>query len=231
MVAGAVLTFIGTLVPWATGIDQARQPVSFSPAADADGVLFVLVSMAAPVLALSRSVADSRTRTLQAATATLGAVAVLNWLTALRAGSPPMVGGVRVLWLHQPEPGLFVAAAGVGLLASAGLWISVVAWRRNGTHSDPTDVVVTSRMVLSALIQVGLAVAGGIVGLSVPLAAFGPSAILFMTLGVIAMGGIGLAIGARIQSRPTGTSQTSHIAPPRVRRLQSRAWTDGGPRF
>jgi hypothetical protein len=228
IVAGAILTMIGTLTPWATGVDQARNPISFSPFTDPDGVLFVLISIAAPVFALSQSAAESRTRTLQGSTTVVGVVAVLNWLAAVRAGTPPYVAGARVLWIHQQEPGLFIAGAGVALLLIGGSWISVKAWRHNGTLNDPLDVVLTRRSLVNGLIQAGLCVAGFIVGMYASLAAFGPYAILVMTLGALGAGGAGLMLGERISSRQ---SRSAPGKPARVPQPRRAVWTDNAPQF
>jgi hypothetical protein len=205
MVAGGILTMIGTLTPWAIGVDQARNPISFSPFTDPDGVLFVMISIAAPLFALSQSAAESRTRTLQASTMVVGVVAVLNWLSAVRTGTPPYVAGARVLWIHQQEPGL-----------------------HNGTLNDPLDVVLTRRSLVNGLIQAGLGVAGFIVGLYASLAAFGPYAILVMTLGALGAGGAGLMLGERISSRQ---SRSAPGKPARVPRLPRAVWTDNAPQF
>jgi hypothetical protein len=228
MVAGVVLTMIGTFTPWATGVDYARNPVSFSPITDADGVLFVMISIAAPVLALARSVAESRTRTLQASTAVVGAVAVLNWIAAVRTGPPPYVAGTQVLWMHQQEPGLFIAGAGVALLAIGGSRIGVNAWRHNGTMHDPLDVVLTRRSLVNGLLQLGFCVVGFILGLYATLAAFGPSAILVMTLGALGAGGAGLKLGQRISS---GQPRSARGKPARVARPRRALWTDNAPVF
>jgi hypothetical protein len=228
MVAGAVLTMIGTLTPWASGLDHARNPTSFSPITDADGVLFVLISIAAPILALSRSVADSRTRTLQASTTVVAVVAVLNWLTAVRTGPPAYVGGERVLWIDQQAPGIVIAGAGVALLLIAGSRIGVSAWRHNGTLDDPLDVVLTRGSLINGLTQGGLGVGGFIVGLYASLAAFGPYAILVMTLGALGGGGAGLMLGERISSR---RSRSARGEPVRAHALRRAVWTDNAPRF
>jgi hypothetical protein len=201
VIVGALLAIIGTLMPWATGVDHAGASVSFSPFTDADGGLVVVLAIAASVLVLSRSVAESRTRTLHASTIVVGVVAVLNWSSAVRAGAPAFVDGDQVLWVRQPEPGLFIAGIGVALLAIGGSRIGVVSWRDNGTLSDPLDVVVTRRMVVNGLIQTGFGVGGFIVGLSAVVVAFGPYAILFMIFGGLGAGAAGLKIGERISSR------------------------------
>jgi hypothetical protein len=224
--AGATLTFLGTLAPWATGTGKGSEPVSFSPITDPDGVLFVLLSIAMPVLVASRTAAESRTRTLQALPVALGLVALLNWLAALRAGTPATVDGGGVAWLHQPEPGPFIAGVGVSLLAIAGTWIGVREWQHNGTQPDPLDIVLTRRSVLNGLVQTGCAVAGFVVGLYASLAALGPRAILVMTLGGLGLAGAGMMLGERISAR------TSHApAGSLTRRPRSRAWTDTAPRF
>ena len=227
VIAGAILTMIGTVTPWATGIDFASHPTFFSPIIDADGVLSVMLSIAAPIFVLSQSVAESRTRTLQASTTVVGVLAVLNWVEIVRTGMPPYVGGTRVLWTHQQEPGFFLAGIGVALLAIGGSWIGVHAWRHNGTVDDPLDVVLTRRSLVNGTIQAALGIAGFIVGLYAFLAVLGPFAIFAMSLGALGGGGAGLMLGEWLSARlPRSTASK----PLRALRLRA-AWTDSAPRF
>jgi hypothetical protein len=201
VIVGALLAIVGTFLPWATGFDHGGAPVSFSPFTHADGGLVVMLSIAAGVLVLSRSVAESRTRSLQASTIVVGIAALLNWLSAVQAGAPTFLAGDQVLWTHRAEPGLFIAGAGVALLAIGGSWVGVMSWRHNGALPDPLDVVVTRRSVVNGLIQAALGVAGFIVGLSAVLVAFGPYSIILMIFGALSAGGAGLKIGERISAR------------------------------
>jgi hypothetical protein len=225
-VLGAALTMLGMLLPWATGIDQHRNPVSFSPIVDADGVLFVWTAIAAAILVLSRNAAESRTRTLQASTGVVGITAVLDWITAARAGPPPVVAGEQVLWLNRLDSGVPVTALGAALLATCGVRIAVRAWRHNGTIADPLDVEVTPRSVAGGAIQGVCAVAGGLVGLYGPLIALGPYALVVMTLGALCGGGFGLSIGRTIANRVTASS-----VPVLRERVRVAGWTDTAPRF
>jgi hypothetical protein len=228
-VLGAVLTIVGTVTPWATGVDERGNAVAFIPLADTDGVLFLMVSIIVPILVLSANVAESRTRTLQVSTGIVGAVAVLSWLEALRLGIPPLVGGSGVHWINQNDVGVFIAGVGVALIAIGGFAISLNAWRHNGTMKDPADVVITGRSLAGGLIQAASAVAGFMIGLYGSLAAFGSMAILVMTLGGLGAGAVGIAVGERISSRFLVPSTRGR--PMKAHPVRNRLWTDGGPRF
>ena len=228
-VLGAAVTIIGTITPWATGVDGGGNPVAFIPLTDTAGVIFVIVSIIAPILVLSENVAESRTRTLQASTAVVGTLAVLNWLGAMRLGIPGLVGTSGEYWINEHEAGVFIAAIGVALMAIGGFAIAVNAWRHNGTLQDPTDVVVTRRSMIGGLLQAALGVGGFVVGLYAALAAFGGKAILVMTLGGLGAGAVGIAVGERISRRlfvPSHSSKPVKMGP-----VRNRVWTDGGPRF
>jgi hypothetical protein len=135
-----------------------------------------------------------------------------------------------VHWINQNDVGVLIAGVGVALAAIGGFAISLDAWRHNGTLKDPTDVVITWRSLAGGLIQAASAVAGFMIALYGSLAAFGPMAILVMTLGGLGAGAVGIAVGGRISSRLSLVPSTRG-RPMKAHPVRNRLWSDGGPRF
>jgi hypothetical protein len=133
VVAGAVLTLLGTLLPWSSRIlpDGGRDSVSIIAATD--GTLLAILAGAVLLLALSRSVAESKTRTLQAAVGVLGVVGFLTWLGAIRADPAVVANRSGLAWTIDGNAGPIVCGIGTAIVAGAGSLLSLLAWRRNGT--------------------------------------------------------------------------------------------------
>jgi hypothetical protein len=198
LVAGAAATIAGSFISWADGRHVDGMAVSFSPMTTADGVILPVLAASAASLVLSQDVARSRTRTLQVALAVLGVVAVLIWISAL--GSANRQIGV---WRHEGGvgtigAGICLAGVGTAVLAIAGIVISLRAWRTNGVAADPTDPVVTRRLVARAVVEV----AGGVLGLGggivLALAATGPQGLAPMAFGSMFGAALGMFAGNRI---------------------------------
>ena len=195
---GAGLTIVGSFMSWADGLLPGRIVVGFSPMTSPDGVILPILAAAAIGLTLSEGVAESRTRTLQAALAVLGGVAVLIWISALGSANREIADWQRQHGSGAIGAGIWLAAGGVALLAVCGAILSVRAWRTNGAAGDPSDVIVTRRSVARASIEVAGGVAGLIGGIVLGLVLAGPAGLALMSLGSILGGAAGLAAGNRV---------------------------------
>jgi hypothetical protein len=174
--------------------------VTFSPIGTADGVLIVIVTAIAVGLALSRSVAESRTRTLQVILAILGAAAVIIWLGSIGGERRMVVDGIRPRWDSTSGIGIGVAAVGVALLFVTGAILSLRAWRSNGILADPSDPAVTGQSIVRAAIEVGAGLLGFVVGLAAVLTVAGPYALAPMAFAAFFGAAIGMALGNRVGS-------------------------------
>lgn len=198
LVVGGVLAIVGSFVPWADGRLPGGIAVGFSPTTTPDGVILPILAAAAIGLALSEGVAESRTRTLQAALAVAGVLAVLTWISALGSASREVADWQRQHGTGTIGPGIWLAAAGVALLVVCGTILSLRAWRSNGAAGDPSDVVVTRRSVARASIEVAGGVAGLVGGIVLGLALAGSPGLALMAFGSMLGGAAGLAAGNRV---------------------------------
>jgi hypothetical protein len=194
-----VLGFLaGAAVPWARG------PQSSTPIFDQDGVLMVIAAMLAVVLSLSRSAAESTTRTIQAAPAIVGALATAAWLSAyqsavdlVRAGNAAAHAAV---WVLEPT-GLALSGLGASIAAVALGVLSIRAWRANGTGQTAGDVRLTRRSIVRALIEIGCGVTGLVGGILVSINLLPLPFLIAWVFVTIGGGALGLAIGQRLAQR------------------------------
>lgn len=198
LVVGGALAVVGSFVSWADGQLPGRIAVDFSPMTTPDGVILPILAAGAIGLVLSEGAAESRTRTLQAALAVLGAIAVLIWISALGSANRQIAEWERQHGTGAIGAGIWLAAIGVALLATAGTLLSVRAWRANGVLGDPSDVVVTRRSVARASIEVVGGVVGLVGGIVIGLVIAGPPGLAIMAFGSMLGGAAGLAAGNRV---------------------------------
>jgi hypothetical protein len=200
LVIGAGLAIVGSFTSWANGQLPGPTAVDFSPLNSADGLLLPIVAGLAAWLALSESVAASRTRTLQAILAILGLIGLLTWISALGSANRAVAGWLAKGGTGQIGIGIWLAAVGVALLAVPGTILSIRAWRTNGAAGDPTDVVITRRSVVRASIEVAGGVIGLVGGIALGLVPAGPSGLALMAFGSMFGGALGLWVGNRLGS-------------------------------
>jgi hypothetical protein len=198
LVVGGALAVVGSFVSWADGHLPGVVAVDFSPMTSPDGVILPILAASAIGLVLSEGVAESRTRTLQAALAVLGVLAVLIWISALGSANREIAEWERQHGSGAIGAGIWLAAIGVALLATAGTLLSLRAWRANGVAVDPTDVVVTRRSVVRAAIEVAGGVVGLVAGIVLGLVLAGPPGLAIMAFGSMLGGAAGLAAGNRV---------------------------------
>jgi hypothetical protein len=158
---GAVLTVVAGFMPWAEGIAPAHsgmEPVFFSGLGGAgDGLVLILTSAGAGLLTVHRTPATSRVRTVRLLPAILLALAAITWLNGYRAAVAEIAAWERRGGTGSIAPGLWLALAGIALMAAgtAVLLPEVIRWRRQA--GDPVDTMKVGRRELAE-------VAGGIVG-------------------------------------------------------------------
>src|SRR5205085_10789707 len=81
---GAALTLIGSTMTWASGQGLDGRPATYIPIVASSGMLIVAATLILFGLSLSRSAAESRTRSVQASFAVAAIVCLLGWLQAWR---------------------------------------------------------------------------------------------------------------------------------------------------
>jgi hypothetical protein len=199
---GAVAAVMAGFMPWAEGTAPGHtqvEPVFFSGLGGAgDGVVLVLVAAAVAGLTLHRTPATSRVRTVRVAPVILVILATATWLNGYRAAQDAVAGWGRRGGSGGLAPGLWLAGAGILLMAAGTLWLlpEVLRWQRRS--DDPADVVTLgARDVIVALAGIAGTFLGGVAGIVAALAVTGP-----MLVGAIALGAVfGGLLGAYAASR------------------------------
>ena len=195
---------VGAALKWArpAGADDPREYV---PLYSSDAALLVGVALVGIPLLLFRSVAESRTRTIQAGLVVVGVLGLSQWLTAavrLRV----LTGSSTDPWVTWNDLGPILTGIGTTTFFRVSALLSARMWRRNGVADDPAEVTVSSRGAARAGVQVVAAVVGFALGLVVLLnttlpAPFEAAAIIAFVVGPIFTGGLGMWIGERLARR------------------------------
>jgi hypothetical protein len=194
---GAALAIIAGLMPWAQGTIPGRggfEDVFFSGLGGAgDGVVLILLSCAIAFLVLHHTPALSRVRLVHLASYLLVVFAGFTVINGYRAALLEIEAWERRGGTGEIALGLWLAAAGVAVMA-IGLAIllpAIIRWTRHS--DDPADLMTISRRGLAEAIagMVGILV-GGWIGIQLAVAMFSVP-----VMGLIALGAVmGALLGA-----------------------------------
>ncbi|HEX5829287.1 MAG TPA: hypothetical protein VFY23_17295 [Candidatus Limnocylindrales bacterium] len=194
---GAAITAVAGLMPWATGTIPGRggfEPIFFSGLGGAgDGVMLILLALGTAFLVLHHTPATSRVRLVHVFPYLLVLLAALTVLNGYRAVQLEIAAWERRGGSGEVAPGLWLAAAGVVVMAAglAALLPHVLRWTREAT--DPADLMTISRRGVAEVLA-GLAgiLAGGALGI-----ALAESLTPVPVIGLIALGCVfGALLGA-----------------------------------
>ena len=198
---GSLMAIVAGFMPWAEGQAPAHngfEPVFFSGlGGSGDGVVLLLTSLGAGLLTVHRTPATSRVRTVRLLPAILIALAALTWVNGYRASLLEIAAWERRGGTGQIAPGLWIALAGIVLMAAgtAVLLPEVIRWRRES--GDPSDVVTVG---LRDVAEVGGGIAGvllgGWAGVVGSIALLGPTIVGSIALGAIFGGLLGAYAGS-----------------------------------
>jgi hypothetical protein len=198
---GSLMTIVAGFMPWAEGQAPAHsgfEPVFFSGLGGAgDGVVLLLTSLGAGLLTLHRTPATSRVRTVRLLPSILVALAALTWINGYRAALLEIAAWERRGGTGGIAPGMWIAAAGIGLMAvgTVVLLPEVIRWRREA--GDPSDVVTVGvRDVAEVVGGIAGVLLGGWAGVVGAIALLGPTLVGSIALGVIFGGLLGAYAGA-----------------------------------
>jgi hypothetical protein len=188
--AGAVVAILAGLMPWADGIAPGRtgfEPVTYSVLGGAgDGVMLIAVSLGAAALTLHRTPAEARTRTIRLLPAILVVLAAFTWVNGRRAAEIAVEDwGVRG-GSGGPAAGMWLAAAGILVMAAGTLWLlpSVIRWKQR--DGDPDVLLRFSWPAVIELAAGGIGlILGAVVGMNAGLALTGPTIVGTIFLGAV----------------------------------------------
>jgi hypothetical protein len=196
VLVGGVLTLVGAAMTWASG--PPHDDAVFTPVVRSTGPVFVIATLIVVAFALNRAASDARIRTVQVLPGALGVVLVLAWLETWRDLGFWLTYGSSIGYHSEGPAGPVLSGFGVAIVAIAGVYLSVTAWRRNGAMRDPTDSMPDLSSVARGVIEVSGAAIGLVAGLAVAASTFNPVFAPLMMLAAIFGGAAGIWIARRI---------------------------------
>jgi hypothetical protein len=215
---GSLMAVIAGFMPWAAGRAPAHsgfEEVFFSGlAGQGDGVVLILVSAGAGLLTIHRTPATSRVRMIRLLPAIFVVLAALTWVNGLRASLLEIAAWERRGGTGAIAPGLWLAAAGIVLMAAGTVVLlpDVVRWRRR--PDDPEDLGRPGLREVAELAGGGIGVfVGAALGIELAISLTGPTLVGTIALGAVfggmagAYGGawLGRSLVDRLRGKPADT--------------------------
>jgi hypothetical protein len=165
---GAAITIVAGLMPWAEGSAPGRtgfEPIFFSGLGGAgDGVLLVLLAGGIAFMTLHETPATSRVRLLHVVPYGLLLLAAMTWVNGYRAAELEIAAWERRGGSGSLAIGLWLAGAGIAVMAVGLLALlpGILRWRRQ-SH-DPADLMTVSRRGVAEVVggAIGVLVGGAI---------------------------------------------------------------------
>ncbi len=209
MTAAAFVLVVTSLFPWAEGADSTGAALSIRPTqGTAEGVWMIPLAIALIVLCLNRSLADSRSRSVQLAPMVIAAVTVVLWVTCERTARDAIA-----LWVSENGSGeetilVPTCAAAIVVIALCAVWLYArrPAIIRSGTVGVAQEWPISRRVVLEGagavlggITGATLGVVGGLTLTRSPGGAL--LLILAVPIGVVLGGRIGGAVVRRVLRR------------------------------
>jgi predicted membrane protein len=195
-VLAALGIVVGSLLPWATGVDSVQHAVGFRPTeGQGDGVWLFAFGIALIILTLSRNAAESRSRTVQLAPILVAICAGLIWITADRSSQDVVDFWIQGGGTGSKTPVVLAVAGSILVAIAGGVWLEL---RRPAAIRAETGPLVAelglTRRSVAETVGAGVgAVAGITLGLAVGLYLTGGA---IWSVGILIVTGIaGLALG------------------------------------
>ena len=186
----ALMTGVASLMPWAEGTIPGRtgfEPAFYSGLGGAgDGILLILLASGTAFFTLHETPALSRVRLVHLVPYLLTLFAAFTVISGYRAANLEIAAWERKGGSGSIATGLWIAAAGVVVMAIglAALLPGILRWTRHS--DDPADLMAVSRRGVAEVIAgfVGILV-GGAIGI-----AFAASVSAVPIMGLISLGAI-----------------------------------------
>lgn len=198
---GALAAAIAGLMPWAEGTVPGHagfEPAFFSGLGGAgDGVLLLLLVGGTAFLVLHHTPATSRVRLVHVVPYLLVLLAAITVANGHRAAVEEIAAWGRRGGSGRIAPGMWLAVAGVVVMAAGLLALApgVVRWRRSS--EDPSDLMrVSGRAVAELVVAAAGLLAGGAAGIEVALSMTPVPLIGLIFLGAVFGGLFGAYAGA-----------------------------------
>jgi hypothetical protein len=198
LLVAAALLLAGSLLPWAEGIDPGGHPIAYTAQEGlAEGFILIVVVLILAVLAGSRVLVETTSRTTQLLPLALAVVALAMWLGAERTSLEYIAdwtngGGSG----HQTNMRL-VTALGIVLIVAGTLWLefSRPADVRGATRGLRVEWHISRVGALEASVAAVLAVIGAVVAGVATIFALGPNGSFFAVFTSMFGMAVGISVG------------------------------------
>jgi len=206
-VAGAVCLIVGSLMPWAVGLDPVARPDSYRPTqGTAEGVLLIAFGVLLLFLARNRIMWETTSRSLQLLPLLLVLVSISMWLGADFYSRQVIEEWVRGGGSGAQTNAPLIVAAGIGAVALAFGWLE---WRRpSGVKAQTRPLIAEwgiSRWSATAVaVAFGLGLLGAALGVILPALFLGAEsmalAVFLAVFGLFIGIGLGLWLVSQLES-------------------------------
>jgi hypothetical protein len=194
LLVAAVLLFVGAFLPWAEGIDALGHPAAYTAQMGlADGVILLVLALILAVMAGTRLLIETTSRTVQLLPLALAVVAVAMWIGADRTSLQYIAD-----WIDSGGHGAqtairYTTALGIGLIVAGVLWLEVTRPTevKSATRSLRAEWRISRVSLLEGVMAAILAVVFAVLFGALTIAAIGPNGAFFAVFSTL----IGMAVG------------------------------------
>ena len=197
LLISAVLLFVGAFLPWASGLDPLQKPITYTAQEGlADGFLLMVLAAILAVMAGTRLLVETTSRTVQLLPLGLAVVAVAMWIGANRASIAAIKDWETLGGQGDQTLIPITTAIAIGLILLGVLWLEVTrpqevkAATRGLREEWRISRVSLVEGIVAAILAVIFAVAFG----AATIAAVGPNGAFFAVFSTL----IGMAVGISI---------------------------------
>jgi hypothetical protein len=165
--AGAVVTIVSSILPWAILEEFPEGPTRSGWGGRLDGFLLAVIATGMLVVVASRAFAESTTRSVRVLPLILGATGLVLWFGGFQFIDAELAqwrqeGGVGSL-----QPWLFVCLVGASIMAAGGVWLGLRRGFSSLSTGDPGEAEIVTRTEVAHAV---LGAAGGTLGALIALA-------------------------------------------------------------
>ena len=201
LLISAVLLLAGAFLPWAQGLDPLQKPIAYTAQEGlADGFILMVLALMLAVMAGTRLLVETTSRTVQLLPLGLAVVALAMWIGADRASLEAIkdwedLGGRGDQTLMR-----ITTALGIVLIVAGVLWLEVTRPKqvKAATRGLRAEWRVSRVSLLEGIVATILAIVFAAIFGAATIAAIGPNGAFFAVFSTLIGMAIGISLGLGI---------------------------------